>query len=105
MPCPSAWRWSRPAASRIGQQRLPRERSTRPGTANSSRAGRANDRDALLSYTDAEIYKNGGQGGFEIRTFIAAAAAAKGAKGTIDFCEPIPIFAVSCTTARMQLGA
>ena len=65
----------------------------------------ANDRDALLSYTDAEIYRNGGQGGFEIRTFIAAAAAARGAKGTIDFCEPIPIFAVSCTTARMQLGA
>jgi aromatic ring-opening dioxygenase catalytic subunit (LigB family) len=65
----------------------------------------ANDRDALLSYSDAEIYKNGGQGGFEIRTFIAAAAAAKGAKGTIDFCEPIPIFAVSCTTARMQLAA
>jgi hypothetical protein len=58
-----------------------------------------------LSYSDAEIYKNGGQGGFEIRTFIAAAAAAKGAKGTIDFCEPIPIFAVSCTTARMQLAA
>jgi aromatic ring-opening dioxygenase catalytic subunit (LigB family) len=64
----------------------------------------ANDRDALLSYIDAEIYRNGGQGGFEIRTFIAAAAAAKGAKGTIDFCEPIPIFAVSCTTARMQLA-
>ena len=65
----------------------------------------ANDRDALLSYTDAEIYRNAGQGGFEIRTFIAAAAAAKGAKGAIDFCEPIPIFAVSCTTARMAVAA
>ena len=65
----------------------------------------ANDRDALLSYTDVDTYRDGGQGGFEMRTFIAAAAAAKGAKGRIDFCEPIPIFAVSCTVATMQLGA
>jgi len=65
----------------------------------------ANDRAALLSYSDAEIYRDGGQGGFEIRTFIAAAAAAKGAKGTVQFCEPLPIFAVSCTIARMQLAA
>jgi 2,3-dihydroxyphenylpropionate 1,2-dioxygenase len=65
----------------------------------------ANDRDALLSYTDADTYRDGGQGGFEMRTFIAAAAAAKGAKGRIDFCEPIPIFAVSCPVATMQLGA
>jgi len=36
----------------------------------------ANDREALLSYTDAETYREAGQGGFEIRTFIAAAAAA-----------------------------
>jgi aromatic ring-opening dioxygenase catalytic subunit (LigB family) len=64
----------------------------------------ANDRDALLSYTDAETYRNGGQGGFEIRTFIAAAAAAKGVKGSIEFCEPIPIFAVSCTVARMAIA-
>jgi 2,3-dihydroxyphenylpropionate 1,2-dioxygenase len=63
----------------------------------------ANDRDALLSYTDAEIYRDGGQGGFEIRTFIAAAGAAKGAKGKIEFCEPIPIFSVSCTVARMAI--
>ena len=65
----------------------------------------ANDRDAMLSYTDAEIYRDGGQGGFEIRTFIAAAAAAKGAKGKIEFCEPVPVFAVSCTIARMQIAA
>jgi len=63
-----------------------------------------NDRDALLSYTDAEIYRDGGQGGFEIRTFIAAAAAGKGARGTIEFCEPVPVFAVSCTVARMQIA-
>jgi 2,3-dihydroxyphenylpropionate 1,2-dioxygenase len=64
-----------------------------------------NDREALTSYSDAEIYRNGGQGGFEIRTFIAAAAAAKGAKGEIQFCEPMPIFAVSCTIARMNIAA
>ena len=63
----------------------------------------ANDREALLSYTDAEIYREAGQGGFEIRTFIAAAAAAGGAKGTVDFCEPVPIFAVSCTLGSFEL--
>jgi len=63
----------------------------------------ANDREALLSYTDAEIYREAGQGGFEIRTFIAAAAAAGGAKGTVDFCEPVPIFAVSCTLGSFRL--
>lgn len=65
----------------------------------------ANDRAALLSYTDAETYRDAGQGGFEIRTFIAAAAAAKGAKGTVQFSEPVPIFAVSCTIARMAIAA
>ncbi len=65
----------------------------------------ANDREALLSYTDAETYRDAGQGGFEIRTFIAAAAAARGAKGTVQFCEPVPIFAVSCTIARMAIAA
>jgi hypothetical protein len=43
--------------------------------------------------------------GFDIRTFITVAAAARGGKATIDFCEPIPIFAAGCTTARMALGA
>ena len=61
-----------------------------------------NDKDALLSYTDAETYRDAGQGGFEIRTFITVAAAARGA-GTVHFCQPVPIFAVSCTTATMQV--
>ncbi|MBM3645590.1 MAG: extradiol ring-cleavage dioxygenase [Alphaproteobacteria bacterium] len=64
----------------------------------------ANDRAALLSYSDAEIYRDAGQGGFEIRTFIAAAAAAKGARGHVAFMAPIPIFAVTCTVASMPLG-
>lgn len=61
-----------------------------------------NDRQALLSYTNAETYRDAGQGGFEIRTFIAAAAAA-GGRGTVHFCKPIPIFAVACTVATMSI--
>jgi aromatic ring-opening dioxygenase catalytic subunit (LigB family) len=60
------------------------------------------DKQALLSYTDAETYRDGGQGGFEIRTFIAAAAAA-GGRGTVHFCKPIPIFAVACTVATLSI--
>ena len=61
-----------------------------------------NDREAMLSYTDTETYHNAGQGGFEIRTFIAAAAAA-GGPGTIQFYAPIPIFAVGCTVATLEI--
>lgn len=62
-----------------------------------------NDRDALLAYTDEATYRDAGQGGFEIRTFIAVAAAAGGA-GTVDFYAPIPIFSVGCTTGRMAIA-
>ncbi|MGS1016540.1 DODA-type extradiol aromatic ring-opening family dioxygenase [Allosphingosinicella humi] len=62
----------------------------------------ANDKEAMLTYTDAETYADAGQGGFEIRTFIAAAAAARG-KGTVGFYAPIPIYAVGCTTATMEI--
>jgi len=62
-----------------------------------------NDRNDLLDYDDLTVYADAGQGGFEIRTFISVAAAAAGAKGTVHFCEPIPIFAVSCTVATYQL--
>ena len=61
-----------------------------------------NDKQAMLAYTDEEIYRDAGQGGFEIRTFIATAAAA-GGQGTIYAFEPIPIFAVGCTAARMEI--
>ena len=63
----------------------------------------ANDRAAMLRYTDAETYADAGQGGFEIRTFIAAAAAARG-QGTLRFYHPIPIFAVGCTVAEMEIA-
>ncbi|WP_326523865.1 extradiol ring-cleavage dioxygenase [Sphingomonas sp.] len=61
-----------------------------------------NDRERLLAYNDAEIYLEAGQGGFEIRTFIATAAAARG-QGHVQFYAPIPIFAVGCTVATMDI--
>jgi aromatic ring-opening dioxygenase catalytic subunit (LigB family) len=64
-----------------------------------------NDKDALLSYTDEETYRDAGQGGFEIRTLIAAAAAANGAKGQVWFYAPIPIFAHGCAIGVMNLTA
>lgn len=64
-----------------------------------------NDRDALLGYDDLTVYADAGQGGFEIRTFLAVSAAAAGAQGTVHFCEPIPIFAVSCTIASYDVLA
>ena len=63
-----------------------------------------NDRDALLDYDDLQVYADAGQGGFEIRTFLAVSAAAGGAQGTVHFMEPIPIFAVSCTIASYDLS-
>jgi 2,3-dihydroxyphenylpropionate 1,2-dioxygenase len=91
--CPSESRWSAPAGSRTGRRRPIREKSTRPGIANSS---------ALLDYTDAATYRDAGQGGFEIRTFIAVAAAARG-RGEIRHYAPIPIFSVGCTVATMAI--
>ena len=66
----------------------------------------ANDKDALLSterYGDAATYREAGQGGFEIRTFIAVAAAARGKAEVLHF-KPIPIFAVTCTAAVMNVA-
>ncbi len=62
-----------------------------------------NDRDALLDYDDNRVYAEAGQGGFEIRTFLAVAAAAAGARGTVHFYAPIPIFAVGCTVASYEI--
>ena len=64
----------------------------------------ANDKQALLSYTDAATYRDAGQGGFEIRTFVAVAAAAKG-RGVLQYYRPIPIFSVGCTVASMSVEA
>ncbi len=61
-----------------------------------------NDKCALLAYTDAEIYRDAGQGGFEVRTFISIAAAARG-RGAIRHFQPIPIFSVTCTLGVMEI--
>ena len=60
------------------------------------------DRAALLSYTDAQTHRDGGQGGFEIRTLIAVAAAARG-RGEVLFYEPISAFACGCPIATMSV--
>ena len=64
----------------------------------------ANDRDALLSYDDTETYRDGGQGGFEIRTFIAVAGAVGEEKGEIWHYDPLPAFAVGCTVGVMAIA-
>lgn len=62
-----------------------------------------NDKDAMLNYTDEQTYADGGQGGFEIRAYIAIAAAA-GTSGTLHFyTADLPIFAVGCAIARFDL--
>ena len=61
------------------------------------------DKEAMLSYSDAESYLEAGQGAFEIRTFMAISGATEGKLGTVHFYEPIPIFAVGCTTATVNL--
>ena len=63
----------------------------------------ANGRDELLAYRDEEILRDAGQGGFEIRTFLAVAGATEGATGELLFYAPIPIFAVGCTVAEMTV--
>jgi 2,3-dihydroxyphenylpropionate 1,2-dioxygenase len=64
----------------------------------------SNDRAGMLSYTDEQTYRDAGQGGFEIRTFLSIAAAARG-KGEVRYYRPIPIFSVGCTVATMAVEA
>ena len=68
------------------------------------RRWQSNDKPAMLSDTDEATYRDAGQGGFEIRTFISIAAAARG-QGQLRYYRPIPIFAVGCTVATMSIGA
>ena len=75
------------------------------GTLNAGQLARfiANDREALVSYSDEQTLRDAGQGGFEIRTFVAVAGATEGATGELLFYAPIPIFAVGCTVATMNV--
>ncbi len=61
------------------------------------------DKEALLSYSDEETWRDGGQGGFEIRTFIAISAATAGLTAKVHYYRPIPIFAVGCTIGIVDL--
>lgn len=63
----------------------------------------ANRRAELIAYTDEETFRDAGQGGFEIRTFLAVAGATEGATGEVLFYAPIPVFAVGCTVAQMNV--
>jgi len=63
----------------------------------------ANRREDLVAYTDEDTLRDAGQGGFEIRTFVAIAGATEGASGELWYYEPIPIFAVGCTVAVMDV--
>jgi 2,3-dihydroxyphenylpropionate 1,2-dioxygenase len=63
------------------------------------------DKDALLAYTDEQTYAEAGQGGFEIRTYIAAAVAA-GGQGHLQFyTAELPIFAVGVTVMKFDIAA
>ena len=64
----------------------------------------ANRREELIAYSDEETLRDAGQGGLEIRTFIAVAGATEGGTGELLFYAPIPIFAVGCTVATMAVG-
>jgi 2,3-dihydroxyphenylpropionate 1,2-dioxygenase len=62
-----------------------------------------NRRAELVAYSDEETFRDAGQGGFEIRTFLAVAGATEGCVGEVLFYAPIPIFAVGCTVAQMAV--
>ena len=99
---PSASPSSAPAASRTGRRRPTPARSTRLGTVNCWRAGRATTTRCTARLQRRGTYRDAGQGGFEIRTFIAMAAAARG-RGQLQHYTPIPIFSVGCTVATMDI--
>lgn len=65
----------------------------------------ANDREGLLGYSDEQTYLEAGQGGFEIRTYIAVSGATEGCSARVDFYRPIPIFAVGCTVGIVELDS
>jgi aromatic ring-opening dioxygenase catalytic subunit (LigB family) len=62
------------------------------------------NREALLSYNDTETYMEGGQGAFEIRTYIATAALARGLGAIKFYSAELPIFAVGCTVGRFEIS-
>lgn len=64
----------------------------------------SNDKVALTSYSDEGTYADAGQGGFEIRTYVAVAGAAEKSTGEIWCYEPIPAFSCGCCIGVMNLA-
>lgn len=63
-------------------------------------------RDAeLLAYSDDDVLREAGHGGFEIRTSTCVAAATLDGGGELHFCEPVPAFATSCVVATLYGNA
>ena len=60
------------------------------------------DVDALASLTAAEIERDGGNGGQEIRNWIAALATVPGWKGETLAYEPVPEWITGCATVWMH---
>lgn len=63
-----------------------------------------NDRENLIRYTDAEIERDGGPGGHEIRTWITVAGACEGSSGNVDFYTPLPSFAIGGAAIEMTVA-
>ncbi len=66
------------------------------------------DRTKLLDtrkYSDERTYLDAGQGGFEIRNFIAVAGATEGLAKKVHYYRAIPIFAVGCTVGIVDCEA
>ncbi len=63
------------------------------------------DKEAFLGYSDQETYAQAGQGGYEIRTYIATAAAAGGLGELQFYTAELPIFAVGVTVGRFDIAA
>ncbi|NKB19852.1 MAG: extradiol ring-cleavage dioxygenase [Alphaproteobacteria bacterium] len=64
----------------------------------------ANRRDDMIRYTDAEIERDGGPGGHEIRSWITVAGACEGSTGVLDFYTPLPSFAIGGAVVEMTIA-
>ncbi|MDH0303297.1 MULTISPECIES: hypothetical protein [unclassified Pseudomonas] len=62
-----------------------------------------NDREALLAYSDEAIYREAGQGGYEIRTYIAMSGLADGAPAQVWCYQPIPQYAHAAVVGSILL--
>jgi 2,3-dihydroxyphenylpropionate 1,2-dioxygenase len=63
----------------------------------------AHRRDALTRYTEADIERDAGPGGHEVRAWIVVSAATEGARGETLCFEPIPAYAITGAIATMAV--